>query len=124
MFGGSKAPNQDALWDEWAKLLAKQGLEPNDWYCPSDLAKRKKEKKQDDEAGAGRILNDPSYQPAQFGPGPYEPYETSGQPWVIETYGHYDGSNMVMPDGSTRKEYNFKAVRGMPNSGGNTGGKK
>lgn len=122
MFGGNKAPSQEALWDKWYEILAKQGLAPDDWYCPSDLARRKKEKKQDDEGGESHILNNPSYQPAQFGPGPYEPYETR-QPWAIETFGHYDGFNMVMPDGSTQKEYNFKAVRGLPNSGGG-GGKK
>lgn len=126
-----KPPDDDKLWDAWFKALKNCGVSENDWYCPSDLALRKKEKTSDDadkkdDSGFIPAIKNPSYIPAKFGPGPYAPYESPGQPWAIESFGHPDGMNKVMPNGTVQKEMNFKAINRTPagGSGGGGGSKK
>lgn len=116
------SPDEDRLWDWWYQTLKKQGIGVDDWYCPSDIALRKQEEEVDEkegktEGGFRGAIRNPSYIPAKFGPGPYAPYEVPNHPWAIESRGHYDGTNKVMPNGTVQKEMNFKAVR-VP-AGGN-----
>lgn len=113
-------PDEDELWDWWFKQLKPHGLSEDDWYCPADLAMRKKEREVDEKEGKSdskHAIKNPSYIPAKFGPGPYAPYEVPNHPWAIEARGHYDGMNKVMPNGTVQKELNFKAMNRVPAGG-------
>ena len=114
---GGKPPDEDVLWDWWYEKMLEFGVDHDNWYCPTEMRLRAKEKKADTAEGkndSGRKLENPSYQPAKFGPGFYAPFEHANQPWLVETIGHEDGINKLMPDGRVQTEFNFKAVRGGP----------
>ena len=118
-----KPPDEDVLWDWWYKEMkgdgkdrSGYGITLNDWFCPTDLRKKKEEEKADKESGEPESkyeLKNPSYIPAKFGFGPYKPFEFPNQPWVIERAGHDEGMNKLMPDGRVQKEYNFKPLSKM-----------
>ena len=109
-----KAPDEDQLWDWWYKQLKPHGIGPDDWYCPTDIAIRDKERKMEEEKGdssRSKYENrNPSYIPAKFGQGPAAPYEVANHPWAIERTGHRQGMNKVMPNGSVQTEFNFKSL--------------
>ncbi len=116
-----KPPEEDVLWDWWyleMKGDPKQnkpgwGISLDDWFCPTDLRKRKDEDKADKDSGepeSKHELKNPTYIPAKFSFGPYKPFEHPNQPWVVERAGHDEGMNKLMPDGRVQKEYNFKAI--------------
>jgi len=116
------APDEDRLWDWWYHQLNPYGISVDDWYCPSDIALRKREQEADEKEGKNEggfqpAIRNPSYIPAKFEPGPYAPREVSNHPWAFESRGHLDGTNKLMPNGTVQKEMNFKAVR-VP-AGGN-----
>ena len=116
-----KKPDEDVLWDWWFKELkgtkgASGGLSEDDWFCPSDIALRKKEEKMDEEQGKSETgfkpaIQNPSYIPMKFGPGPYAPLDVANFPWAIERFGHRQGMNKVMPNGTVQVEFNFKALK-------------
>jgi len=113
----NKPPDEDVLWDWWYEEMVKYGVDHDNWYCPTEMRLREREKKADAAEGkndSGRKLENPSYQPAKFGFGLYPPFEHANQPWLVETIGHDDGINKLMPDGRVQKEFNFKAIRGAP----------
>ena len=112
-----KPPGEDKLWNWWFEQMGPYGMTREDWFCPSDLRMKEKEKEVDeaagkDEPGTG-ALKDPTYIPGKFGPGFYAPYDTPNQPWAIERFSHDDGMNKLMPNGTIQKEFNFKALKDM-----------
>jgi hypothetical protein len=116
-----KQPDEDVLWDWWFKQLKgtkgnSGGLSEDDWFCPSDLAMRKKEEKMDEEQGKSEsgfkpAIKTPSYIPMKFGPGPYAPFDVPNFPWAIERFGHPQGMHKVMPNGTVQVEFNFKTLK-------------
>lgn len=110
-----KPPEEDRLWSWWFEQLKDYGIGREDWFCPSDLRAKAKEKASEaagekDEPGTG-ALKDPTYIPGKFGPGFYAPYNFPNQPWVTERWSHDDGMNKLMPNGTIQKEFNFKALK-------------
>lgn len=111
-----KKPDEDVLFDWWFQILKPHGLSEDDWYCPSDMANRKKEEKMDEEenkseTGFKPAIKTPSYIPMKFEPGPFAPYDVPNFPWVIERFGHPQGMHKLMPNGSVQVEFNFKALK-------------
>jgi prepilin-type N-terminal cleavage/methylation domain-containing protein len=113
-----RPPDENVLWDWWYTQMKEYGIDHDDWFCPTDLRLREKEKKVDEAEGKndtgfqGKLKN-PSYIPGKFDFGFYAPFENPNQPWLVERIGHEDFMNKLMPDGTVQKELNFKAVRGM-----------
>ena len=108
-----KPPEEDVLWDWWYAEMKPWGISLDDWFCPTDLRKRKEEDKADKDSGepeSKHELKNPTYIPAKFSFGPHKPFDHPNQPWVVERAGHDEGMNKLMPDGHVQKEYNFKAI--------------
>ena len=109
--------------DWWYKIMKDYGMDHDDWYCPTDLRFRAKEKNPDkaaekDESESKGELESPSYIPAKFSHGFYAPFENPNQPWAVERGGHDEGMHKLLPNGTVQTEFNFKAVRGMRGGGG------
>jgi prepilin-type N-terminal cleavage/methylation domain-containing protein len=119
----NEPPDADVLWDWWYKQMKEYGIGHDDWFCPTDLKLREREKKADEAEGADGDafkgeLKDPSYIPAKFDHGFYKPFESPSQPWLVERVGHPDGMNKLLPDGRVQKEFQFKALKGGTGGGG------
>ena len=96
--GDGMEGENDAVAEFWVKTLDPYGSHRETWLCPS-------QRRTWAENNDPKIF-DASYSPTQYDPLPNIAYQWGNQPWVIEGGGYHQGeANMVMPDGSIRKEH-------------------